>query len=67
MTEETRQARHIFVWRRRIVRKGRTVEGFQAGFTPEGGATDTDREALVNYYREIARMQDIEVLGVVDL
>ena len=58
----------IYVRKRKIMRGGRRVEGWQAGFCADGGgATSIDRDWAIAACLEIAKRNGIGVVSIVDL
>lgn len=57
----------IYVHRRKITRERRRIEGWQAGFSADGGGvTCEDRQTAINIQRDVAKRTGMIVTEVKD-
>jgi len=57
----------IYVHRRRIIRKGKIIWGWQAGFQRSGGATSETRQGAIDYQLGVAARYGMIVTNIEDL
>lgn len=68
MTE--REPLTIYVRRRKIMRNGQRVDGWQSSLNinhRSGGPTSTEREAVIEHYRDLAKRYGRSIERIVDL